>query len=32
MRWLVEKCKASEVFSWAIAGLGIGLMILIALI
>lgn len=32
MKWLVAKCRESETASWIVTGIGIGLMILIALI
>lgn len=32
MKCLIQKCRESEIFSWAITGLGIGIMLLIAVI
>ena len=32
MRWLIQKCRESEAFSWAVVGIGIVIMILIAVI
>ena len=30
MKWLVDKCRESEAFSWALAITGIAIMVLIA--
>lgn len=32
MNWLVEKCRESNTFAWILTGIGIAVMIIIALI
>lgn len=32
MKWLIDMCRESEAFAWGLAVVGIGLMVLIALL